>query len=180
MTDAQCKAITAARTAKPAAAKKVDDLSAKMRDPNADRTTLMTDLRAAYTELGVDMQVVRACRAREGNAAPAAAASRTPSSNRNAAASRTASRSGLVFVQKADGGWEPRVVRLGTADYDYTEVLSGLEEGEQVALLSAAALQAQRQQNNDRMKAMTGGASPLGGAGAGAGGPGGGGRPPGR
>ena len=189
MTDAQCKAITAARTAKPAAAKKVDDLSAKMRDPNADRQTLMTDLRAAYTELGVDMQVVRACRAREGNGAPTgarpaaagAAASRTQSATqsatRNSGASRTAARSGLVFVQKADGGWEPRVVRLGTSDYDYTEVLSGLEEGEQVAMLSAAALQAQRQQNNDRMKAMTGGASPLGGAAT----PGaGGGRPPGR
>ena len=183
VTDAQCKAITAARTAKPAAAKKVDDLSAKMRDPNADRQTLMTDLRTAYTELGVDMQVMRACRAREGNgAAPAGAgavASRTQSAARNnSGASRTAARSGLVFVQKADGGWEPRVVRLGTSDYDFTEVLSGLEEGEQVALLSAAALQAQRQQNNDRFKAMTGGASPLGGAGAGA--AAGGGRPPGR
>lgn len=185
VTDAQCKAITAARTAKPAAAKKVDDLSAKMRDPNADRQTLMTDLRTAYTELGVDMQVMRACRARETNAAaPAsaaasAAASRTQSAARNnSGASRTAARSGLVFVQKADGGWEPRVVRLGTSDYDFTEVLSGLEEGEQVALLSAAALQAQRQQNNDRFKAMTGGASPLGGAGAGA--AAGGGRPPGR
>ena len=189
VTDAQCKAITAARTAKPAAAKKVDDLSAKMRDPNADRQTLMTDLRAAYTELGVDMQIVRACRAREGNGAPTgarpaaagAAASRTQSATqsatRNSGASRTAARSGLVFVQKADGGWEPRVVRLGTSDYDYTEVLSGLEEGEQVAMLSAAALQAQRQQNNDRMKAMTGGASPLGGGAT----PGaGGGRPPGR
>ncbi len=181
VTDAQCKAITAARTAKPAAAKKVDDLSAKMRDPNADRQTLMTDLRTAYTELGVDMQVMRACRAREGNgAAPAGAgavASRTQSAARNnSGASRTAARSGLVFVQKADGGWEPRVVRLGTSDYDFTEVLSGLEEGEQVALLSAAALQAQRQQNNDRFKAMTGGASPLGGATPGAGG----GRPPGR
>ena len=183
VTDAQCKAITAARTAKPAAAKKVDDLSAKMRDPNADRQTLMTDLRTAYTELGVDIQVMRACRAREGNgAAPAGAgavASRAQSAARNnSGASRTAARSGLVFVQKADGGWEPRVVRLGTSDYDFTEVLSGLEEGEQVALLSAAALQAQRQQNNDRFKAMTGGASPLGGAGAGA--AAGGGRPPGR
>jgi hypothetical protein len=39
-------------------------------------------------------------------------------------------------------------------------------------------MQAQRQQNNDRMKAMTGGASPLGGASPGAGA--GGGRPPGR
>jgi HlyD family secretion protein len=198
VTDAQCKAITAARTAKPAAAKKVDDLSAKMRDPNADRQTLMTDLRAAYTELGVDMQVVRACRAKEGAAgAPAAApagtttqggaattggAPRTASASRASSAqnngSRVATRTGLVFVQKADGGWEPRVVRLGTADYDFTEVLSGLEEGEQVALLSAAAMQAQRQQATDRMKAMTGGASPLGGATPGAGA--GGGRMPGR
>jgi len=202
VTDAQCKAIAAARTAKPAAAKKVDDLSAKMRDPNADRQTLMTDLRAAYTELGVDMQVVRACRAREGNGggAPAQAATsgggrptgatgaagapsgataggrpQTAAAGRSGA--RVATRTGLVFVQKADSSWEPRVVRLGTADYDYTEVLSGLEEGERVALLSAAALQVQRQESNDRFKAMTGGGSPLGGAtGAGAGG----GRPPGR
>ena len=180
VTDAQCKAITAARTAKPAAAKKVDDLSAKMRDPNADRQTLMTDLRAAYVELGVDMQVVRACRAKEGAAgAPAGAGAQTGASRAaSRTASRTASRSGLVFVKKADGGWEPRVVRLGTADYDYTEVLSGLEEGEQVALLSAAAMQVQRQQATDRMKAMTGGGSPLGGGAPGAGA--GGGRPPGR
>lgn len=72
------------------------------------------------------------------------------------------------------------MVRLGVADYDYTEVLSGLEEGEQVALLSAVALQAQRQESNDRFRAMTGGGSPLGGAapgGAGGGRPMGGGAP---
>ena len=85
-------------------------------------------------------------------------------------------RSGLVFVQKADSTWEPRLVRLGVADYDYTEVLSGVQEGERVALLSAAALQVQRQENNDRFKAMTGGGSPLGGGAPGAGGA----RPPGR
>lgn len=191
VTDAQCKAITTARTAKPAAAKKVDDLSAKMRDPNADRQTLMADLRAAYTELGVDMNVMRACRAKEngGAGAPAGGAPAGGATNGggrpsggapsggNVRSGRTQTRSGLVFVKKADGSWDPRVVRLGIADYDYTEVVSGLEEGEQVALLSAVALQVQRQQNNDRMKAMTGGASPLGG---GAGAAGGGGRPPGR
>ena len=190
VTDAQCKAIDAARKTKPAAAKKVDDLSAKMRDPNADRQTLMADLRAAYTELGVDMQVVRACRVREGNggaaggapggAPQAGGASSGGASGRpmqgangtgrsNVTNGRSATRSGLVFVQKADSTWEPRVVRLGTADYDYTEVVSGLEEGERVALLSAAALQMQRQENQDRMRAMTGGASPLGGAAGGAG-----------
>ena len=179
VTDAQCKAIATARTAKPAAAKKIDDLQTKMRDPNADRQALNTDLRAAYTELGVDQNVVRACRMREGGGQDGA--SRTGGNNARtqsgaSTASRTATRSGLVFVLKADSTWEARVVRLGTADYDYVEVISGLQEGERVALLSAAALQMQRQSDADRMKAMTGAGSPLGGTAGGAGG----GRGPGR
>lgn len=190
VTDAQCKAVTDARTAKPAAAKKVDDLSAQMRNPDADRQKLMTDIRTAYTELGVDMTVARACRMREaggaapGTARPATSGTRpqgvttgaTGGAPANGAArrgARSATRTGLVFVQKADSTWEPRMVRLGVADYDFTEVVSGLEEGEKVALLSAAALQMQRQENNDRFRAMTGGGSPLGGAPAG----GAGGRP---
>ena len=85
-------------------------------------------------------------------------------------------RSGLVFVQKGTT-WEPRLLRLGIANYDFTEVQSGVEENEKVALMSAAILQLRRQQQMDRIKAM---ASPLGGAsgamggGGGPGGPGGG------
>jgi HlyD family secretion protein len=79
-------------------------------------------------------------------------------------------RSGMVFVQKGDT-WEPRVLRLGIANYDFTEVVSGLEEGEKVAMLNAAILQLRRQEQTDRMKA---GASPLGGSPGGMGGPGGG------
>ncbi|MEX2182384.1 MAG: efflux RND transporter periplasmic adaptor subunit [Gemmatimonadaceae bacterium] len=194
VTDAQCKGVEDARLAKPAAAKKVDDLTARMRDPSADRQALTGQLRAAYTELGVDINVVRACRARAGtgpagqSATPATAGNPTGTPATNPAgnpagaprqtaagtpatptrASRTATRAGLVFVQRADSSWEARMVRLGVADYDFTEVISGLEEGDRVALLSAAALQMQRQQNQDRMRAMTGGASPLGGATGGA------------
>ena len=68
-------------------------------------------------------------------------------------------RPGLVFVQKGTT-FEARAVRLGVANYDYTEVIGGLQEGDKVALLSAAALQAQRQLQNDRMKSMTGGGMP--------------------
>lgn len=192
VTDAQCKAVTDARTAKPAVARRLDSLQTAMRNPDADRQALMGGVRAAYTELGVDPMIARACMARQqGGAARtaggpnAAAPSGQPTPARNGpralqapgaqsgaamrnGGGRSGSRSGLVFVQKADSTWEPRMVRLGVADYDYTEVLSGLEEGEQVALLSAVALQAQRQENNDRMRAMTGGASPLGGAAGGA------------
>jgi hypothetical protein len=85
--------------------------------------------------------------------------------------SRTRPRTGLVFIQRG-ATWEAKTVRLGVANYDYTEVLDdGLKEGDKVAMLSAAALQAKRQQQNDQMKA---GASPLGGSA-----PAGGGRGPG-
>jgi hypothetical protein len=64
-------------------------------------------------------------------------------------------RSGLVFVKKGTS-FEPRLVQLGASNFDYTEIVSGVKEGEEVALLAAAALQAQRQQQNERMKAVTG------------------------
>ena len=66
-----------------------------------------------------------------------------------------------MFVQNG-ATWTAKNVRLGVANYDYTEVLDGLNEGDKVALLSVAALQAKRQEQNDRQKAMMGG-SPLGG-----------------
>jgi len=95
-------------------------------------------------------------------------------------------RSGLVFVAKGKT-YEPRMVMLGAANFDYTEVVSGVEEGEQVALLASLSLQAQRQQQNDRMRQSMGGGVPgmqqggnIGGQPGGGGGGGqrpGGGRP---
>lgn len=88
-------------------------------------------------------------------------------------------RTGLVFVVNAAGGYEPRVLRLGASNYDYSEVLSGIAEGETVATLAVASLQAKRDAANDRMRAQQGGAVPgmnAGGAAPGGGrGPGGGG-----
>ena len=88
------------------------------------------------------------------------------------------SRAGLVFVKKGET-FEPRLVQLGAANFDYTEIVSGLKEGEQVALLAAAALQAQRQQQNDRMRQNSGvpGMQQQTPGAGGAGGQGGGGRP---
>jgi hypothetical protein len=76
------------------------------------------------------------------------------------------------------------------SDFDYTEILSGVKEGEQVALLGPAVLEAQRQQLQARVRAGTGGglqqqtapaagAAGAAGGGGGARGGGGGGRPPG-
>jgi len=94
----------------------------------------------------------------------------------------------IVFVKKGDK-YTPRVVRVGISDFDNTEILSGLQQGEQVALLGAAVLQAQREQVQARVRAGTGAGlqqqqaptTGTGGAGGGGGGArgGGGGRPPG-
>ena len=90
-------------------------------------------------------------------------------------------RPGLVFVQDAKGNYAPRLVRLGIRNYDVSEVVSGLQEGEKVAMLAAAQLQAIRQQRNEQFKAMSGGGMPgsqkQGAAPAGGGGGGGAGRP---
>ncbi len=104
------------------------------------------------------------------------------------AAGGRGARSGLVFVKKGLT-YEPRMVRLGASDFDYTQVMSGLEEGEDVALLAAVAAQAQRTQATDQMRSRmsvpgmsrTPAAGAAGGGASGGGGaPGGGGRPPGR
>jgi HlyD family secretion protein len=93
-------------------------------------------------------------------------------------------RPALVFVSR-DGSYEPRVVRLGATNYDYAEVISGLSDGERVASLAVAALQAKRDEQNSRFRTMTGGGMPGmqrqgggGGGGGGGGSPGGGARAP--
>ena len=73
-----------------------------------------------------------------------------------AALSANGGRVGLVFVPDS-GTFAPRVVRLGVANYDYSEVLSGLAEGDSVALLAAAAMQAQRNERNDQLRSRMGG-----------------------
>ena len=65
----------------------------------------------------------------------------------------------MVFVKTAHG-LEPRVVRLGLSDFDYSEVLNGVNEGEQVALLGVAEAQAQRKQDQSRIRQRVGSGVP--------------------
>lgn len=88
-------------------------------------------------------------------------------------------RQGVVFVVSDSGTYEARMVRLGVADYDFSEVISGLQEGEMVASLAMAALQAAREQRNARFSGMGGvpgltRTAPAAGGGGGGGGPRGG------
>jgi HlyD family secretion protein len=236
VSDADCKAVTAAFAKKPAEKTKLDALRQQMQSGSMDREAMRTESQKIYAAVGVDARIAGACRRKEmqaggggGGMAPGGAGRGAQAGGAAAGAAGAAggaqrrgaqgggapgaggtgagltigggaevasngsrrSRAGLVFVKKNDT-FEPRLVQLGAANFDYTEVVSGLKEGEQVALLAAAALQAQRQQQNDRMRqnsgvpGMTqtpaaggggagGGARPAGGGGGGGGGrPGGG------
>lgn len=90
-------------------------------------------------------------------------------------------RPGVVFIDGQKGP-EPRFVMLGLSDWDYTEVVRGLEPGEQVYLLSVARLQQQQQEQTNRMQQRAGGGmfggggQQRGGGGAQGGGPRGGGQ----
>ena len=42
----------------------------------------------------------------------------------------------FAWVKKAEGGFERRPVNLGVADYDYVEVTKGLNEGDEVSLVT--------------------------------------------
>ena len=86
----------------------------------------------------------------------------------------------MVFLV-SNGKYTPKLVRLGVSNYDVSEVISGLNEGDSVAILNVAAMQAKQQADLDNIR-NRGGVPGLqrqqntqGGAG-GAGRPGGGGQ----
>ena len=76
-------------------------------------------------------------------------------------------RPGVVFVQ-LERGPQPRRVILGLSDWENSEVISGLEAGEKVLLVSVAQLQQRQQQTMERMRQRAGGVIPgAGGRGGG-------------
>lgn len=68
-------------------------------------------------------------------------------------------RMGFAFV-KGPNGPEPRPVVLGMNDWDYTEVIRGVEPGEEVVIISVARLQQQQQQFAERVRQRAGGLFP--------------------
>ncbi|MCH7857631.1 MAG: efflux RND transporter periplasmic adaptor subunit [Gemmatimonadetes bacterium] len=57
---------------------------------------------------------------------------------------------GVVFVTSEDGTIRPHGVLIGLNDYNYTEVVSGLEEGDLIALIGAADLRASQDEMRNR------------------------------
>ncbi len=66
-------------------------------------------------------------------------------------------RPGVAFVVAPTGEISVRPVVIGLNDWDYAEILAGLEEGEYLALIGAAQLQAQQQERLNQMRGRMGG-----------------------
>lgn len=161
VTDKQCEAVTAAMAKHPEVQGKIADLRTRMMSGELDRQAMQAESQKIYAAIGLDAGVARACNFRQrsaaggtstapgaGSAAGTAAAGGQNGSSRNG-------RRGLVFISKS-GKYSPRMVRLGVSNFDYSEVLSGLQEGEQVAILNVAAMQASQQADMDRIRGRAG------------------------
>ncbi len=61
-------------------------------------------------------------------------------------------RPAVVFVVDEAGDMTPRPVVMGLSDWDYIEILAGLEAGENLALIGAAQLQARQQERLARIR----------------------------
>jgi len=56
----------------------------------------------------------------------------------------------VAFVLGADGSMTPRTVVTGVRDWEVSEVLSGLEEGEELVLLPSTSLLRSQQSMRER------------------------------
>lgn len=161
----------------------------------------MREAASAGTALGLDEQQVRAALAKmreEGEARRAAGPGRSegqapgggerrrwggggpggPGGPGGGDMASAGLRPGVVFVKSPEGP-QPKFVLLGLSDWDYTEVVRGLEPGTEVYLISVARLQQQQEQFANRMRERAGGGMFGGGQQqqrGGSGGPGGGGQ----
>jgi len=186
VTDAQCQKITATLAKHPEVQKQLQDLRTKMMNGELDRQAMQAESQKIYSAAGVDGQVARACnfkQRQQGGGQTGAQNGGAQGGFQGGAqgeagagiGQRAGGRRGMVFVVK-NGKYTPKVVRLGVSNYDVSEVLSGLSEGDSVAILNVAAMQARQQADLDQVRNRAGvpGLQRQQGAGGAAGGAGGG------
>jgi HlyD family secretion protein len=169
----QCDSVQAVIAKNPAAQKKLQDLRQQMMS-GGDRAAIFPQMKAVYDSLHIDAGVARACAQLRRTSAGGTQMAAGGTVDEQPAAGNTRPRPGLVFIAQ-NGTFVPKVLTLGVGNYDVTQVLSGLQEGDKVALINAAMLQAARaqrqQQINSRMglpgvsQQQTGGQRPSGQAG---------------
>jgi HlyD family secretion protein len=168
VTDEQCTTITAALAKKPEVQAKIAELRTKMMSGEIEREAMQTETQKLYASAGVDPAAARSClfRARSQGGASGGRAGGGAQGGAQAAGSqeggggfrggqRAGGRRGMVFLVD-NGKYIPKVVRLGVSNFDVSEVVSGLNEGDSVAILNVAAMQARQQEEMDRMRSRSG------------------------
>jgi len=198
VSDKDCAAVKATFAKHPDAEQKLAGFRSRVQSGELDFQAVRAESQKIYESIGLDPRVAGACRMRErqrasGDSGRAGARQSANAGQRGGSGSQgdrgfvpekgggvstpvqagefpsRRARPSLVFVAE-NGIYKPRIIRLGVANFDYTEVLGGLKEGEQVALLAAAAMQAKREEQNNRIRSMggvPGMSQPRPGAGAG-------------
>jgi HlyD family secretion protein len=186
VTDKDCDAVKAAFAKHPDAEQKLSGLRSRVQSGELDFQAVRAESQKIYESIGLDARIAGACRMRDRQRAGGDSAQRggrQPGGNAQRAAGAGAAQGDRAFVPARGGGvstpvqagefparrarpslvfvaengtYKPRIVRLGVGNFDYTEVVSGIKEGEQVALLAAAAMQARREEQNNRMRNMGG------------------------
>lgn len=119
----------------------IDSLRARVARGEISQDSMRTLARAAMAESGM-----------QGGAGAGSASARRPAA---------------VFVM-VDGAPEIRMIQIGLNDWDNTEVVAGLDGGEEMAVIGAAQLQAQQQAWMENIRSRSSG-SPFGGGGPGMG-----------
>jgi len=158
VTDAQCQKVTADLAKHPDVQKQLADLREKMMNGELDRQAMQAESQKIYSAAGIDAQVARACNFRQrqagqggGQAGGAQAGAASAGAFQGGQSGRARGRRGMVFTVK-NGKYTPKVVQLGVSNYDVSEVLSGLNDGDSVAILNVAAMQAQQQASLDQIR----------------------------
>jgi HlyD family secretion protein len=182
VTQSQCDSVQKILSAHPASQAALTKYRQQMRTDTAHAVQLRASSKATTDSLHLDAGVLRGCmQLRRSSAGGSALA--MGGGDEQPVIGNTKPHAGLVFVA-ANGTFEPRVAMLGVGNYDVTQVLSGLNEGDNVALINAAMLQQQRVQQQQKIQSRmglpgvnqtttTGAQGGRAGAGGGAGGGGG-------
>jgi len=184
VSDKDCAAVKATFAKHPDAEQKLAGFRSRVQSGELDFQAVRAESQKIYESIGLDPRVAGACRMRErqrasGDSGRAGGRQSANAGQRGGSGSQgdrgfvpekgggvstpvqagefpsRRARPSLVFVAE-NGVYKPRIIRLGVANFDYTEVLGGLKEGEQVALLAAAAMQAKREEQNNRIRSMGG------------------------
>lgn len=161
--DSLCAAVTARVARTPGLRAQLDSLRAQARSGAVAFDSLRPRMQALYRKAGLDPATAAACMRRARRSARAAGGmgpAGAPGANGGVPGGPGGTGGPEIVFVKEGKGWAPHIVRLGASDFDYSEVLSGVREGDVVALLGAAVLQGRRDQQTQRIQTITGGGLP--------------------